>query len=71
MVDASRERRAVQAAGEHVGDENIRDAFDVIAGAGMALHANAQCAQLLNPSPNLLPRDADFLRDFRAADHNR
>ncbi len=60
----------MQAAAQHLWNENIGHAFDVIAGAGMALHANAERPQLLNPSPHLLPRDADFLGNFRAADHD-
>ena len=60
----------MEAAAQHLRNENIGHAFDVIAGAGMALHADAESAQLLNPSPHLLARDADFLGNFRAADHD-
>jgi hypothetical protein len=40
----------------------------VIAGVRVALHAHAQLAHFLNPAPDLLAGDADFLGDFRAAD---
>src|SRR6185437_9576497 len=70
VVDAPRERRAMQPAAEHLWDENIGHALDVVAGARMALHSNTKRAELLNPSPYLLPRDADFFCDLRAADHD-
>ena len=34
----------------------------------MALHPHAERAQFFDPAPDLLPRDADFFGDFRAAD---
>ena len=71
MKDAARERRAVKAMAEHLRGENVRHALDVIARARVALHPHAELAQLFDPAPHLLARDADFLGDFRAADHDR
>ena len=36
--------------------ENVRDSFDLIAGAGMALHADAQGAQFFDPAPHRVER---------------
>lgn len=68
MVDAAREGRAVKAVAQELGNQNIRRALDVVAGAGVAFDAHAQLAQLLNPAPHLLARDADFFGDLCAAD---
>ena len=50
--------------------ENVGHAFDLIAGARMALHADAQRAQRFDPAPDRRARHADFVRDLCAADHD-
>ncbi len=52
-------------------NQDVRDSFEVIARARVAFHPNAEIAQRLHPAPHLLPRLADFFRDFRAADYDR
>ena len=48
--------------------EDVRHLFDLIPGARMALHSNAQRAQPLDPAPHSEARHACFPCDFRAAD---
>lgn len=67
MVDALRERSAGEAMAEHLRREDIGDALNVIAGAGMSLDADTELAEFFNPAPDLLARDADFAGDFRTA----
>ncbi len=68
MVDAARERRAIETVAQKLRDENVRHALDVVAGARMSLQLHAERAQFFDPAPDLLPRYADFFGDFRAAD---
>ena len=68
MVDAARERRAVESMAQHLRSENVRHALDVVAGARVAFDPHAEGAQFFDPAPDLLARDADFLGDFGAAD---
>jgi hypothetical protein len=68
VVDAPAEGRAEQAVAEKLWGENVGDAFDVIAGASMAFHADSQSAHFLDPAPNLLSIYADFFGDFFSAD---
>ncbi len=42
MMDAPRERRAVQPMAQHLRDQNVRHALDVVAGMRMPLHPHAQ-----------------------------
>ena len=65
MINASRKRCAGQPVTQQLRRQNIRHAFDVIAGRGVALHPHAQLAQLFDPAPDLLPRHANFLGDLR------
>jgi len=48
--------------------ENVGDSLDVIAGGGVSFDADAESAQLFDPAPDLLARDANLLGDFCAAD---
>ena len=68
MVDAFSERPRMQPPVQQLRRENIGHFFDLIAGARMALHADAQRAQFFNPAPHGAARHADFAGDFRAAD---
>ena len=68
MEDALLEWRAAKARGKKLGGEDVRDALDVIARAGMAFDIDAGFAELLNPGPDGLALDADFFGDLRAAD---
>ena len=68
MVDAARESCAGESVAEKLRRENVGNALDVIAGGGMSFDANAESAQLFDPAPDLLTRDADLLGDFCAAD---
>ena len=68
MVDALPERPRMQPPVQQLRRENVRHFFDLIAGARMALHADAQRAQLFDPVPHGAARHADFAGDFRAAD---
>src|SRR5271156_383036 len=64
MVDAAGERRAEEAMAQELRYENVRGALDVISGVRVALDAHTELAHFLNPAPDLLARDADFLGDF-------
>ena len=61
----------VKTVAEQLRRQNVRHAFDVIARSRVSLHPHAELAQLLDPAPDLLPRNANFLGDFRAADDDR
>ena len=52
-------------------NQDVRNSFEVVARPRVTFHPDAELAQRLHPAPYLLPRLSDFLRDFRAADHNR
>ena len=56
MVDALAERRAVQPLAQHFRRENVGHPLDLIAGARMALHADAQGAQFFDPAPHRAER---------------
>ncbi len=43
----------------------------MVALAGMAVDGYAEGAQLLDPAPHRIFRDADFFGDFCAADYDR
>lgn len=53
---------------EKLGGEDVWNALDVVSGAGMPFYAYAQTAHFLDPAPNLLACNADFLGDFLSAD---
>src|ERR1700735_2430531 len=68
VIDAAREGSAKQPPGQELGNENVRSAFDVIAGPRMTFYAHTQFAHFLDPAPDLLPRYADFLGNLFPAD---
>jgi len=68
MIDAAREGCARELVAEKLRGENVRNTLDVIAGGGVSFDADAESAQLFDPAPDLLARDANLLGDFRAAD---
>ena len=71
MMDALAEDGAVQLPAQQAGRQHVGHAFDLIAGARMALDAHAERAQPLRPVPHRRARDADFPRDFLAADDDQ
>ena len=52
MVDAFAERPRMQPPVQQLRRKNVGDLFDLVAGARMALHADAQRAQLFDPAPH-------------------
>ena len=68
MIDAARERRSRKLVAEKLRREDVGDALDVIASGGVSFDADAESAQLFDPAPDLLARDANLLGDFCAAD---
>jgi len=71
MIDAARERRSRELVAKELRRKDVGDSLDVIAGGGVSFDADAESAQLFDPAPDLLSRDANLLGDFRAADDDR
>src|SRR5712671_3508706 len=70
MVDALAQWALVQTSAEKLWNEYIWNLLDLIPGARMPFHANAQVAEFFDPPPDGRACHADFASDFRTADHD-
>ena len=55
---------------QQLGNQNVRNLLDVIAGARVSLHSHAERAQFLHPGPDRGAGNANFFGDLWAADHD-
>src|SRR4029077_20746635 len=67
MEDAFSEGAGMESLVQNLRREDVGTPLDLIAGARMALHANAERAQFFDPIPYSAARHANFAGDFGAA----
>ena len=68
MVNARREDRALHQRAENIGQQKIRDRFELVAGRGMSRDLQAKLAQVLHRTPHFGAAGAQFLGDAGSTD---